>query len=557
LLQGCGVGFEPIVGTLSGFTKPVKLSAVPSENTHSSGLGTNEERFISNDDGTLSWHLYVGDSSKAWAKAIGKIVTMKKPVDEIVLRFTRIRKPGSTMSQYGWTSDGDLRIRPAFLEIAKILNLKSGELLTRIDILDIMNWLGTTLSSRRAAEICLVPSDDEEALDFANAKAKVQFGEDYHRSQSNNSLVFWNKPRKLELYGIFQTMLASGGSEPGFINGAAAKKRAPWFKGVNPCAEILLGNKSFCNLFEVDMAKFCDLDEMELYDAVKLAARANYRQTCVNLKDGMLSDQWHETNEYLRLCGVGLTGLVAWLDHLQSKFKTHGGDWYMREDMLQACRSEAWNGAVEMADELNLPHPKAVTTVKPSGTLGKIMDTTEGLHRPKAKFIFNNVNFSKTDPVLDKLRAANYHVFDNPFDPHASLVRLPVCYENVNFTEVNGLLIDDESAVEQLDRYKLLMDNYVDHNASITVSYRPEEIPAIVDWLDANWDTYVGVSFILRQDVTKTAADLGYAYLPQEVVTEKAYREYVSNLLPVDLDADEGTDMIDDGGCAGGACPIR
>jgi hypothetical protein len=29
-------------------------------------------------------------------------------------------------------------------------------------------------------------------------------------------------------------MLAAGGSEPGFINGAAARKRAPWFRGVNP-----------------------------------------------------------------------------------------------------------------------------------------------------------------------------------------------------------------------------------------------------------------------------------------------------------------------------------
>ena len=33
-------------------------------------------------------------------------------------------------------------------------------------------------------------------------------------------------------------------------------------------------------------------------------------------------------------------------------------------------------GAYSMASELGLPQPKNITTVKPSGTLSKIMDTT-------------------------------------------------------------------------------------------------------------------------------------------------------------------------------------
>ena len=63
-------------------------------------------------------------------------------------------------------------------------------------------------------------------------------------------------------------MVDSGGSEPGFINQTAATARAPWFKGCNPCAEILLGNSSFCNLFDLDLGKFkgdAKLDSKELY----------------------------------------------------------------------------------------------------------------------------------------------------------------------------------------------------------------------------------------------------------------------------------------------------
>ena len=147
-----------------------------------------------------------------------------------------------------------------------------------------------------------------------------------------------------------------------------------------------------------------------------------------------------------------------------------------------------------MADELGLPRPKAVTTVKPSGTLSKIMDTTEGLHKPLGKYIFNNVRFSKHDPFVALLRAANYRVFDDPSSQDAVLVTFPVSYEKVEFDEVDGKSVNLEPAVGQLERYKMLMECYVDHNASVTISYSPEEAPQIVSWLAENWDNYVGLS---------------------------------------------------------------
>ena len=113
-----------------------------------------------------------------------------------------------------------------------------------------------------------------------------------------------------------------------------------------------------------------------------------------------------------------------------------------------------------------------------------------------------------------------------------------------------------ETAIDQLERYKMLMDSYVDHNASITVSYDKSEVPAIIDWLDRNWDHYVGVSWLFRNDPTKTAADLGFDYLPQNCVTKEAYDKYCADLKPISLDADTGEDMVDSE-CATGACPIR
>jgi len=544
LLQGCGVGFEPVVGTLSGFTKAVEVEIVRSKKEIGAPKG--DENNKASIHGS-TFYLRVGDSAEAWAKAAGKLLAMKAPLDRIVIDFSEVRAAGIRLKGYGWISSGDETISKAFVEICELLSARAGELLTRIDILDVLNWLGTTLSSRRSAEIAVMPVTDPEADAFIDAKKDFWLYGNEHRQQSNNSLMFHSKPSKWELSHIFQKMMDAGGSEPGFINAEAAKRRAPWFKGVNPCAEILLGDKSFCNLVEIDLGKF--INDLEgLRRALVLAARANYRQTCVNLDDGVLQRTWHELNEFLRLCGVGLTGIVKYLDMISPVW---------RAGALQELRRAATRGANSMAYELGTPRPKAITTVKPSGTLSKIMDTTEGVHRPLGRYIFNNVTFSKHDRIVPVMEAAGYKVVEKPFESDSVLITFPVAYEDVAFDEVDGKHVNLESAVTQLERYKLLMDNYVDHNCSVTISYDPSEVPEIIEWILANWDSYVGVSFIYRNDPTKTAKDLGYAYLPQEVVTKETYEAYVATLGEVELDATNSLDELTDEGCATGACPIR
>lgn len=595
LLQGCGVGFTANPGALNGFAQPVKVEVIRSiRGATNRGQERNQEN-IHESYGQRIYHLTVGDSAEAWAKSVGKLLAMKDRVDRVVLDFSEVRPAGLRLKGYGWISSGDQTISTAFVAICEILSKRAGQLLTAIDIMDVMNWLGTTLSSRRSAEIALMDNTSPEINDFIFAKRDFfklwnDAGDskysnevdpdlkekppafsgwaDYwkdrgykdrnHRQQSNNTVVFYNKPDPWSLRYLFDRMLDAGGSEPGFYNGTSALARAAWFKGTNPCGEILLGNRSFCNLVEVDLGKFDSTDSyssMQLDQALHLAARANYRQTCVNLDDGILQRSWHETNEFLRLCGVGITGIVRYFDQYADMPSTKA----LASD-LRAMRLAAQEGAHSMADELGMPRSKAVTTIKPSGTLGKIMDTTEGIHKPLGRYIFNNVTFSRHDNTIPKLIEAGYKVIDKPGEPDAVIVTLPVEYAELEFDtyERNGetVFVNLESAIVQLERYKLVMDNYVDHNCSITVSYDPSEIPAIVDWIIDNWDTYVGVSFILRNDPTKTAKDLGYLYLPQEVVTKSKYDAYMAELKPVDLDGMSSLEALEDD-CVGGVCPIR
>lgn len=540
LLQGCGVGFKPVVGTLNGFAKPIKnIRVVRSERTQKGGLEHNVETW---DSETKTWTIQVGDSAEAWAKSIGKLLAGKYPANTLVLDFSQLRPAGERLKGYGWISSGDSAISTAYVAIANILNGRADSLLTRMDILDIVNHLGTILSSRRSAEIALFDYGQPEWKEFAVAKKDWWLYNNAHRTQSNNSLVFKEKPLRQDLEHIFQLMQEAGGSEPGFINEVEALRRAPWFKGANPCVEILLGNKSFCNLTETDIAKFRG-DNAGLHEAIRLAARANYRQTCVNLQDGILQESWHLNNYFMRLCGVGLTGIAMRPD-------LNGYDY-------EYLKRTATSAAIGMADELGLPRPKNVTCVKPSGTLSKIFDTTEGVHKPLGKYIFNNVQFSKHDPIVDVLREANYRVFNHPTDDSGVLITFPVRWDGVPFDIVDGKEVNLESAIDQLERYKLIQTSWNQQNTSVTISYSPEEVPGIIDWLLDNWDCYVGVSFIYRTDPSKTAKDLGYLYLPQEVVDEHTYLTYVQDLLPVNLENANSFDEIMGEECATGACPIR
>lgn len=555
LLQGCGVGFRPITGTLNGFRRPLQdIQVIRSQRTTKGGSQHNLETF---DPVTATWTIRVGDSAIAWAKAVGKLVAGKFPAQKLILDFSEIRPAGTRLKGYGWISSGDEQIGRAFKAIAKILSDRADQLLTRMDILDIINWLGTILSSRRSAQIALFEYGQPEWEEFALAKKEWWLKGVAHRQQSNNSLLFRTKPSKQELEKIFQLVIESGGSEPGMINAAEAERRAPWFKGCNPCVEILLGNKSFCNLTEINVLAFKG-DKVGLERALRLAGRMNYRQTMVNLRDEILQEAWHLNNEFLHLCGVGLTGVRARPDLTAYDYKR--------------MRNIAVSAAYSMANELNAPLPKNVTCIKPSGTVSKIMGTEEwgevpeGIHMPLGKYIFNNITFSKHDPLVANFRKAGYVVIEKPHEPESVLVKFPVKYGNIPFTRKtvvrkNGVVeeveVNTDSAITQLEWYRLLQETWCEQNVSNTVSYDVSEIPAIIDWLTENWDSYVGVSFLFRNDPTKNAEDLGYAYLPQEVVTKETYDAYVSQLKPIDY---EGIEMRDDAlseACATGACPIR
>lgn len=553
LLNGCGVGGFPRSGTLHGYYSRIpELKIIPSTNPKEfRGHPENREYGGRNgespgDEG--EWRIVVGDSAEAWAKALGKmLLSPRRRVARLVLDFSNVRGKGGRLRGYGWICNGYEPLAEALTAVHHILNEQAGNLLDEENIGDIFNWCGTVLSSRRAAEALLMDEYHPRRGEFATRKHEYWKGRPQRR-QSNNSLVFWRRPGKAEIADLLAANLYGG--EPGFVNGEAAIRRCPWFRVFNPCFEILLPPKGFCNLVSLSLPHF-GRDFNRLERAVYLMARANYRQTCVDLEDGVLQSAWHQTNEALRLCGVSLTGIVqaGWLTDYQ----------------IRRLRNAAVTGAYGMADELGLPRPKAVTTIKPEGTRSKISGTVsreiaEGMHMPLGRHVFNWINFAGSDPLVEALAAAGYRTMPNPSDRNNVMVRFPVDYAGCPFSVYNGKEVNNESGVEQLERYKRWNTLWADHNVSATVSFGIEDVPAMSEWLHQNWDeNYVATAFLQRTDPTKTAADLGHPYLPQEVVTPEQYAEATADLKPIDWDRFHTGwhEIADASDCPTGVCPVK
>lgn len=557
LLNGCGVGFKPVEGLLSGFPSSITdIEVIPSERTERGGAEDSSEHI---DIAAGTWRIQFGDSAKGWAKAIGMLLGEKPRVTKLILDFSELRPGGKRLRGYGWISSGWMPLAEAMAKIAVILMKAAHRTLTKAEIIDIVNFLGTVLSSRRSAQICLIETEQttlegllEELgwyIDFKTDRWERGEGQ---REQSNNSIGFLNKPEPAVIEELLRRILPTG--EPGFVNVEHARRRAPEMEGLNPCAEILLPNKGFCNLVQAVWHRF-NGDLPGLMRAQYLAGRANYRQTCVSMRDGVLQLQWNDMQKLLRLCGVSPTGAVAW-------------EGVENPQMLEAVRDAAVSGANSMADEFGTPRARRVTQVQPAGTSSKALglegdEVHEGLHLALSRWIFNWINFPANDPMLEAFQAAGYDMKPNPNDPTGMLVCWPVEYPaSPKFTKMlspdgEHLEVNLESAVSQLERYRLFMNHYVDHNASITVNFDESEIPAMVDWFMKHWDEYVGVSFLKRNNPLATAEDLGFKYLPQQCVSRERYETYLSKLLPIDISEDKSAELLDQGECSQGGCPVR
>lgn len=391
-------------------------------------------------------------------------------------------------------------------------------------------------------------------LDFAKAKTGEWWSTHPWRTSSNNSILFTSRPSVSDLEDLLTYAYEFG--EPGFINAETASRRRDNFRGVNPCSEILLDDSGVCNLVTLNLMAFAKspswngVDWQDLFLTARALTRHAIRIALLEFPEGF--ERWNLVQERDRLIGVSFTGYGNFVDYLNLTPS-------QQSEFLKKLREVIHKEAKEYATWLGIREPIPKTTVKPEGTISLLPGVSHGVHPDWAPYYFRRVRMSKVDAVAQALKALGMTPYPAPEtgaktleEAHTWVYEFPVKSPAKKTTH-------EYTALEQLERYKMVMRDYVDHNVSITVNFERHEIPEIARWIYENWDHYVGISF-LRKDASV------YPLQPLEAITEEQYK--VAKLLMPDLSRlKETVDAIERGdyqatddldpSCATGVCPVR
>ena len=559
LMLGCGVG----VRLLKDDIKKLQPIRCDYEIFHKDYKPVNTEDRAENTslifDGQIA-KIIIGDSKSGWVDALKYLFTIicepqYKMVKTIIFNYDSVRPSGEKLKTFGGTASGHEALKDMFTKLDKTFKCKGIQKLKLkpIDCLDICNIIGEGVvvgGVRRTAEITLFDTDDDECVNAKENLYKEVEGqwivndEIVHRQMSNNSIYYKEKPSREKLHWQIEKMRYSG--EPAFINEVAGAKRRENFNGVNPCAEILLDSKGMCNLTTVNVMAFVNedglLNKEELFEAQKLSARAGYRMTCVDLE----LPKWNVVQQRDKLIGCSLTG---WQDMVNATKMS-------KEEqaiLLSELRNVAVNVSGIYAKALKQKEPLLVTTVKPEGTLSQLPVVSSGIHYSHSPYYIRRIRVNAKDPMVSVCEELGYPIFpevgQNIDTCKTKVVEFPV-------KAPDGITKYDVSAIEQLENYKMFMENYVDHNCSITIHVRTHEWDGVEQWLWDNWDDVVAVSFLSLDDNF-------YELLPYESIDEDEYNRRKKEMRPFvpsiiskyeieEMDLDVGNSE-----CATGACPTR
>lgn len=515
--------------------------------------------------------LTVGDSKEGWCTALKFLLwAYSKDFDRVSIDYICVRPKGTPLKTFGGRASGHEALQEFFERIHAIVN-ESEQTLQSTQFLDICNAMGAAVvvgGVRRSSEIAL---GDVDNTDFIEAKKNLwndphKAHKTAYRTMSNNSVVLYDNPGLDWFQNTMQSVQTNG--EPGFVSiGNANKKlikrcnksKLNFFerKGTNPCSEILLDSKGVCNLSEINVdAHVIDgkIDWNLLEESTRLATRVGSRMTLID----MFHPEWDKVQKRDRLLGVSLTGIMTAFDRLEVNTNNTISQYFF-EYLQNVVNDESF----KYHDNLEISRPLLATCIKPSGTLSLLPGVSPGIHRDYAPYYLRRVRVSNTDPIAHALRSLG----------------VPCCPENGQGKDLDSehcktwvftfpiktnapIRSIDESAVDQLERYKCVMKYYVQHNCSVTISVDENEWDEVAEWLHKNYDHFVGVSFLPKFDSHNSP----YPQLPMESCNQKTYEQLASKMPRltenqfIELIASKEIFYEDyelNSDCSSGACPVR
>ena len=464
--------------------------------------------------------IMVSDSKLGWAKALRELIYLLAAGQIPQWNMSRVREAGAPLKTFGGRASGPAPLEDLFNFCVNIFRDAAGRKLTSLEAHDIACKIAEVVvvgGVRRSALISLSNLSDDR---MRHAKAGRWWESNVQRALANNSACYTEKPDMGIFMEEWKSLYESKSGERGIFNRQAAKDRAEkngrrdsnYEFGTNPCSEIILRDREFCNLTEV-VIRGEDTEET-LAEKVKLATiLGTFQSTLTNFR--YINRRWGENCEEERLLGVSMTGIM---DNALTNGKKKG-----LEDLLDKLREVAIATNKEWAKQLGIPVSAAITCVKPSGTVSQLVDSASGIHARHNPYYIRTVRADKKDPLAKMMFDAGFPCEDDVTKPdHTWVFSFPVKAPK------NGVFRKDMNAVAQLDLWKIYQDHWCEHKPSITVSVKEEEWMDVGAWTYENFNQMSGVSFL-------PFADHSYRQAPYQDITVLQYNELVKK-MPKNVD---------------------
>lgn len=377
------------------------------------------------------------------------------------------------------------------------------------------------------------------------------------RTLSNNSVAYTEKPEISRFMEEWLSLMKSGTGERGIFNRKAAIKTAPERRktedqefGTNPCGEIVIRPKSFCNLTEVVVRHEDSLDDLK--QKVKHATILGCLQsTLTDFK--FISEEFKKNCEEERLLGVSLTGLM---DHSVLQGHWHEDVGYFSHliiPWLKEMKQVAIATAEEWSKALGINMPAAITCVKPSGTVSQLVNSASGLHSRHSPYYIRRVRVTYTDPLCKYLMTVGV-----PCNPEVGQTWenvITVVFDFPVKSPETSIFRDSRTALQQLEYWKLLKLNWCEHNPSCTIYIKEDEWLDVGAWVYRNWDIIGGLSFLPYDGGV-------YQLAPYEEITKEEYEKLVSEFPKLDFnelskyEKSDQTQGSSEYACVGGSCEL-
>jgi ribonucleoside-diphosphate reductase alpha chain len=491
----------------------------------------------------------IPDSKEGWADALALGMKTWFDGNDIEFDYSLIRPNGARLKTMGGKASGPAPLMDLLTFTRDRIMTRQGRHLTNLDAHDIICKIGECVVAggvRRSALISLSDLDDEAIRDSKNGQFYINEGQ---RMLANNSAVYNSKPSTTEFMEEWMALAKSGSGERGIFNRGGLAQTLPkrrlgqWKNGVypawgtNPCGEIILQSKQFCNLSEV-VARAEDTEET-LMKKIKMAViLGTYQSTLTYFP--YLSKDWKKNCEQERLLGVSITG--QWDSEVARDPK-----------VLERLRDYSVEMNKKYAKRFGVNQSTCVTCVKPSGTVSQTVDCASGMHPRHAPYYIRRIRISANDALFRMLKDQGVPYFPEVGqtieEATTVVLEFPVKAPN------KAICKDDLDAISQLEHWKVVKVHYTEHNPSVTISVGEDEWVAVANWVYENWEIVGGLSFLPRSNHV-------YKLAPYEEITKEKYEEMKKRLGDLDFskimsyEKDDETEVKKELACAGGTCEL-